>query len=169
MRALVLALGLLVGTAQAANIVELSANKTVFAPGEKAILRAKLTTKPDNENLELDLVGKVENIDHSINKLTEFEYFSTLDLPTVGIYRWRVTVYLQDKRLARDLKATLSELSKNIAEIDEELVDAEDPEQIAELEAAKAKLTNLRTLTEEQLASIRTQVYGPAALNVRVE
>ena len=150
------------------KVVAFSSDKSSYQVGDKAILGARLITRPDNPNLEFDLVSKLNGVEIPIQRVTEFDFYSTATLSTVGSNPWRVTVYIQDARLARDLKASIVAFSARIAAIDEELEQNEDPLIEQELLDEKAQQERFLAASQAQLTGIRSQVYGPVGINIQV-
>lgn len=142
--------------------------KPTYAVGETAILRAQLLTRPDNSNFEFDLVGRLNDVEVPIERITEFEAFSEVRDLEAGSFHWAVDVYVQDKRLAADLKTAISSFTAEIETIDAELGTATDPDRIAYLESQKARFERLRAASLSQLASIRSHVHGPVSINFSV-
>ena len=150
------------------EVLRISSDRPSYAAGEKAVLRAMLTSKPDNSTMEFDLEGRLNGVLLPISRITEFEFFSVTEGLAAGTHSWSATVYLQDARLARDLKASLNFFATEIQKIDALLETETDPEKIAALQAARTRYVGLRAATEAQLASIRTQVYGPVSTSLFV-
>lgn len=170
MKSLLLVIGLLASAqVQAAGLVVLTKDKASYAIGEKAVLRARVQSRPDNSNLEFELLSKVEGVANPIRRLSEYEFFSVLELPTAGIYRWRVDVYLQDRRLARDLKIAINQYSSDISSVEERLAGDLGPGEEAALLAEKSRLENLKAIAEAQLVNGRTKIGDTAALNIQAQ
>lgn len=155
-------------TAAENKVVAFSSDKALYQVGDKAILSARLITKPDNPNLEFDLVSKLNGVEIPIQRVTEFDFYSTATLSTVGSNPWRVIVYIQDARLARDLKASIAGFNARIAAIVQELEENQDPVKEQELLDEKAQHERFLAASQAQLTSIRSQVYGPVGLNLQV-
>lgn len=169
MKCLILALLLAPIFSEASTeVIRISSDRATYAAGEKAVLRAMLASKPDNSVMEFDVEGELDGEIFPITRITDFEFYSVTPPLAAGVHELSATVYLQDARLARDLKASISYFASEIARIDLALETATDPNQILELQAAKAKYQNLLAATQTQLASIRTEVFGPVAISIQV-
>ncbi|MCO5142774.1 MAG: hypothetical protein M9962_06765 [Oligoflexia bacterium] len=150
------------------KIIETYVDAT-YDEGDSAILRTQFFSKPDNQNLEFDLISKINDVEISVHRINDFEIFSTLEDLAIGSYTWAVQVVLQDKRLATDLKISLTNFANRISEIDTELLDATDPEEIADLEAERAELVELSSTVQDQLTKIRTPFLNPITKTFIVE
>lgn len=149
-------------------VVQLSTDRSYYDIDDKAVLRAMLTSKPDNSTMEFDVEGKLNGVLFPISRVTDFEFFSVTDPLSAGDYTWETVVYLQDARLARDLKLSISCFTSEIAKIDLALETEVDPVKIEELQAKKAKYQALMASSQNQLNAIRTQVYGPVSIQFQV-
>ena len=150
------------------KIVQLETDKDAYVAGETAILRATLLTAPVDTRYELDTTQTWDDAPLASDRITQFEFFAKSPNLTTGVHQWKVTTYIQDARLARDLKITASNAQKAIDEANASLVDEEDPQIIAELQAIIIKNTELRDAALSQLAAIRTKVNGPINKNITV-
>lgn len=142
-------------------LASLSSNKAEYAVGESAVLRASLATKPADENYELDLISTLNEESLPTERTTDFQMFATALNLAAGSHTWAVTVVLQDKRYARDLKASLNYFNAKIAEIDEALATETDPVEIARLQERRARYLSLHEAATAELSNHRTAVAGP--------
>ena len=143
------------------EVIRLFSNQAEYSVGDRAILRATLSTRP-KDGFGFTLRGALNSQDLSIEKITDFEFFSEVKNLQAGTYDWAVTVYIQDKRLAEDLKSAIATFTAQIAAIDAELLTESDPQIIAGLEEEKARLEDLLLATEFELENNKTKVFGPA-------
>jgi len=150
------------------RLVVLSSDKAAYQIGEKAVLSARLTTKPDNQNLEFDLVGSIDGTEIPIQRVTDFDFYSTTAFTAIGQKKWRITVYIQDARVARDLKISIASFIARISEIDLLLQTETDPAKRDQLLQEKARTQQFLAASEAQLISIRSKIYGPVQLNLQV-
>lgn len=151
------------------KIVELSTDRAVYSAGDNAVLRAMLFTRPDNHSLELEVLGNLNGVSLPVERVTDFEHFSTARGLEVGSYTWTVEVFIQDARLARDLKNTVSYAADKIVEIDQELATNPPPERVEELLIQKARYERLKATAEAELLTIRTKIHGPVGISFQVE
>lgn len=166
--AIVCSLLITISTAWAAEVLELRSDKNTYSVGEAAVLRASLDTKPSDVNFEFDLVSELNGVALSVERTTDFEFFAYSSPLFAGDYVWEVTMVLQDKRYARDLKASILYFTQKIQQIDAEL-GAAPPEEIPDLEARKARYISLRSAAEQELQSHRTIITGPKTLQFQVQ
>lgn len=143
---------------QAAEIFSISSDKAAYAVNEAATLRASVVTRPINTDYEFDIVGTLNGTPLAAERVTDFEYFSTAPNAEAGIYMWEATLVMQDKRYARDLKASITYFDGRIATIDGQLATETDPDVIASLQAQKARYLSLKAGADSELGSIRTPV-----------
>ena len=142
------------------QIATLNFDKTYYVAGNKAVLTALLASKPNDPNLEFDIVGKLNGTTLDATRVTDYDFYSTTAALTAGSYNWTVTVYLQDARYARDLKTSITGFTSQIAAIDVSLQTETNPTVIAQLQAQRASLVDLGNTTTAQLAASRTSVYS---------
>lgn len=152
----------------AADVLELRSDKSTYSSGESAVLRASLDTRPADQNFEFDLVSNLNGVGLSVERTTDFEFFSYSAPLVAGDYTWEVTMVLQDKRYARDLKASILYFTQKIQAIDEELGTAP-PEEVPDLEARKARYLSLKNAAEIELENHRTIITGPKTLQFQVQ
>lgn len=150
------------------RVVVLSADRSSYQVGERAILGARLVTKPDNPNLEFDLVSKLNNVEIPITRVTDYDFYSVAMLPTAGPHQWKVFVYIQDARIARDLKTAIASFQARIAQINILLETEEDLGERQLLLSSRAEQERFLAAAQDQLISIRSQIYGPVNLNLVV-
>ncbi len=151
------------------KLIQLSSDKTTYAAGETAVLRAMLLSEPENTDFEFEALGQLNGADLPMDRITQFESFANVANLQAGAYTWTVNIYLQDARLARDLKASIDFYNGKIANIDAELVTNPPPERVAELEADKAEDQSLITAAQNQLTANRTFVHGPETISFTVQ
>lgn len=144
----------------ATTVVNLATDKSFYVSGNKAILTAHLVSKPDNANLEFDVTGMLNGQELPVTRITEFHSYSQTAALSTGSYNWTVRVYIQDARLARDLKAAIKSANARVEAIDALLMEETDPGEIAALEAEKAEMLERAAACQAQLAGIRTQIQS---------
>jgi len=151
------------------EILTLSSDKSIYAESETAILRASLHAKPNNANLQFDLLATLNGNPIAVDRVTDFQSFSTEKNLALGSYTLEVTLVVQDARMATDLKAAIAFYNADIAEIQEDLSTETDPEVIANLQARLLKSQNLLAAAEFQLSDIRSIVMEPKTLSFIVQ
>lgn len=150
------------------KLIALSSDKAVYSAGESAVLRAQLLSKPNNPNFDFDVVATLNGDTIAVDRVTDFELFSTAKELTAGNYSWTATLVLQDARYARDLKAAIQYYSSEIERLTNEIAEETDPQAIANLEKKKARAEALKAASENELASIRTAVLAPQTISFQV-
>lgn len=158
-----------VSSASAASLVLLTKDKASYNAGDQAVLRARVSTRPDSPNMEFDLESKIGGRAVSVQRLSDYEFYVLTSFPTSGTYQWRVDTFLQDKRLVRDLRLSIREYEKQILIIDQALQNGPDPVEEENLIAERARFSNLKNLAEAQILAARTKIGGTSGLNIQVQ
>lgn len=159
MRVLFLALALFSALpAQAAEIFTISSDKANYSVGETPVLQASVATKPLSPDFEFDVVAELNEQALAVERITDYEFFSSAPGLAADSYTWEATLVIQDKRYARDLKESIAYFDGRIATIDGQLATETDPDVIASLNAQKARYQSLKSGAMSELGSIRTAV-----------
>jgi hypothetical protein len=156
-----LALALAIFTASAAyadEILTISSDKAEYLVGEVPELQASVVTRPLSPDFEFDVVGELNEQPLPVERVSDFEFSSTAPGLSAGSYTWDVTLVIQDKRYARDLKASITYFDGQIDTIEDQLLTETDPGVIEQLEAEKARFESLKAAAESELVAIRTVV-----------
>ena len=151
------------------SIVELKADKTIYAAGDTAILRANFLAKPDNTDYQFDVLATLDGQAITVDRVTDFQMFSTAKTLVTGTHTWQVTVVIQDARYARDLKASIIYYTDSIASLDTQIAAATDPVVIANLQKRKDDAVNIKAAAESELQNIRSPVMNPLTLSFTVQ
>lgn len=159
MRFLALALAIFsAGAAHAEEILTISSDKAEYIVGEVPELQASVVTRPLSPDFEFDVVGELNEQPLSVERVSDFEFTSSAPGLAAGSYTWEATLVIQDKRYARDLKASITYFEGQIDTIEDQLATETDPDLIAALEAEKARYESLQAAAEAELVAIRTVV-----------
>lgn len=153
----------------ASDFVKLRSNKATYTEGENAILRAVFLTKPDNSNFQFDITGILNAEALSVERVTDYQMFSTAKNLLPGTYTWSVTVVIQDARYARDLKVSIAYYAARITELEDLIAVETDPEALEVLEHERSKQISKKSAAESELSRIRTPVREPMTLQFTVE
>ncbi|MGZ6419033.1 MAG: hypothetical protein ACXWPX_11005 [Pseudobdellovibrio sp.] len=151
------------------SIVTLNADKTIYASGDTAILRANFLAKPDNTDFQFDALATLDGQAVTVDRVTDFQMFSTVKNLTTGNHTWQVTVVIQDARYAQDLKDSITYYTNLIASLDSQIAAATDPTVIANLQKRKDDAVNIKTAAESELQNIRSPVMNPLTLQFTVQ
>lgn len=173
MRALFLALAAFVlplsTHAQETKIVELKADKPVYAVGDTALLRANFYARPDNSDFEFDIVGTLNGTPIPADRVTDFQIFSSAKNLAAGSYTWNVQVVIQDARYARDLKDTINYYADLAANLNDQIAVETDPDKLANLTKQRDDALSLKAAAESELSDLRSPVMAPLSLNFSVQ
>jgi hypothetical protein len=151
------------------KVLELKSDKAIYAAGETAVLRANFFSKPDNSDYQFDILATLNGQPIIVDRVTDFQMFSTAKQLEVGDYVWSVTVVIQDARYARDLKETIIYYSNLIASLDEQIAAEIDPVKLESLQKRRADDITLKDAANAELQSIRTPILAPLTLQFSVQ
>lgn len=151
------------------KIVELSSDKTAYAEGDSAVLRANFVSKPDNSDFSLDIVGTLNNSPLASDRITDFEIFSKTAALTEGNYTWTVQVVIQDTKYAQDLKDTIRYYADEIYSLNAKIAAETDPAKLANLIARRDSDLSSQGAAQAELTSIRSPVLSPISLTFSVQ
>lgn len=141
-------------------IATLKSDRTSYAVGENAVLRATLHTRPENPDFQFDIVGRVNSVALPVERTTDFNMFSTLSNLESGTFTWEVDVVLQDAAYAKDLKASILYFDDKIEVIDNRLLTETDPVVIDSLILQKERYEELKSASQQELSDSRTLVQS---------
>lgn len=141
-------------------LVTLTSDKPSYTFGERAILSAVLSSKPDNANMEFDVVGAINGFEVPGSRVSDYQFLTQAPELFPGTFYWVVRAYLQDARLAGQFKATINTFTNRIAAINAQLATETNPTVIAALNAEKAEKQELINAAKAQLSAIRTEVFA---------
>lgn len=142
-------------------IGSISTDKVSYHSGEKAILRVRFLTIPENPVYEFDAVATLNNAALTLDRPTDYEMYTTTAPLTAGSYQFQADLVSQDKNYARDLKASVVYYTQQIARVDDLLAHTTNPTDIANLQAERAKYVSLQGAAQLELANIRTVIESP--------
>lgn len=151
------------------KVIELKSDKAVYAAGETAVLRANFFAKPDNTDFQFDIVSSLNSNLLEVDRVTDFQMFSSAKELVAGDYTWTVSVVVQDARYARDLKTTIQYYTNLIIDLDEQIAAETDPVLLANLQKRKDDAISLKIAAQSELNSIRTPVLAPVTLDFTVQ
>lgn len=151
------------------KIVELKSDKTIYSAGETAVLRANFLARPDNTDFQFDIISSLNSELLTVDRVTDFQMFSSAKDLVAGVYTWGVTVVVQDARYARDLKTTIAYYADLVITLDEQIAVETDPVLLANLQKRKEDANHLKAAAQSELHSIRTPVLAPVTLQFTVQ
>lgn len=153
----------------ASQILEVSSDKASYQINEVAILRASLSTKPNDPSYELDLVAAINGEEVSLQRITDFEFYAQVPLTQAGAFSFSAQVVLQEKEYARDLILAIQNLTQEIQQLESDLASETDPDRIIQLQNQIARKQSLKASSEAELQSHRSLVGNPSQVQFIVE
>lgn len=151
------------------RILELKSDKSVYSAGEAAVLRANFFSKPDNTDFQFDIISTVNGEPVEVDRVTDFQMFSSVKNLLPGNYTWEVSVVVQDARYARDLKETIIYYTDSIANLDAQIAIETDPVALASLQNRRDDAMRLKAAALSELNGIRTAILAPLTLQFSVQ
>lgn len=151
------------------KIVDLRSDKGIYSAGDTAVLRANFLSKPDNSDFQFDITAKLNGQSLPVDRVTDFQMFSSAKNLVAGNYTWQVSVVVQDARYARDLKSTIQFYSDAIAGIDTQIATETDPAKLLNLQKRRADDISIKQSAINELNQIRTPVLAPLTLQFSVQ
>ena len=155
--------------AQQTKVIELKSDKAIYATTENPILKATLFSKPDNTDYQFDITATLNGQNIDVDRITDYQMFSSPKNLIVGAYTWTVTMVIQDAKYAKDLKTTIKYYENQISILDAQIAVTTDPVTLATLQARRIDYLDIKSAAAQQLQSIRRPVLAPVSLTFTVQ
>lgn len=159
-------------TALAAPLLRVTTNKPIYETGERAYFRAKLATRPADDEYEFFVSFKDESgayiplaLDPTTGDLTGVS--TVFEEPGLRTYTGRT--WLQHKETAASLIQAIATYESDLRAIDAALAQTQDPVERARLLTERARLETNRIRAVNALASHRKAVGDAAVTTVSVQ
>lgn len=156
-------------TNPAAELIQLSSNKTTYAVNEIATFQVKFLTQPQNPLKEFYVRSTLAGVAMDIDRVSENLGYTVAKLSEVKTYVWQVKVYLQDKDVVADLYESIDNWYNENAELDKRIVRTIEVAKINELKNLKARNLDLIQGAKASINENRTLVGSAVNLSVTVQ
>lgn len=166
-RLVALALALFSSASFAQPVAQVSFDKAQYQVGESATVRYRLVAQPESPAYEFFLSPTISNAPVAVKKITDTEFYSRLENLALGNKTIRLSVYLQDRALAKAINEAVAMHDAEIKRISDAILEA-DPADVPALEAERAMHQARRTDALAKLSSIRRLFDGPRNFTFQV-
>lgn len=150
------------------QFVRLSIDQPSYEAGTQAQVRVEVLVRPGNADYEFFHRAKHDSVVVPLTYVTLNERYAVLTALTEGEHTFEVDTYLQDKKLAASLGASIAFYAAEIARINLALSQTTNPTEIAALEVELALNQQRKTTAEGLLESARKKVDGPETIHFTV-
>jgi hypothetical protein len=151
-------------TQKASQAAYANFSKAVFSIGEKADGKIYSTYRPSDSEAEVYLKLEIDGADNTISKTEDGVWsFVSPRLSTQGQHTISSSLFLQNKREASVVEASVKALNDEIYRIDDKLKRETDPEVISELTKRRQDLLSKIAALEYNLEKLRTPIGNPSS------